>query len=207
MVDGVPVVSPLSADIVRDVDVVESYKMSQTKFYFGNDTELIDLSPSVRGDIALNSTSTLQGDRRVRVSTGINGMVADCIGVTFNTSFPVLVNDDTAKLAGTRTGVFVIHREDALYAYAIPMILTGRPLNSPSGGILGMNLSFTQALTSVPVGNTPTGAGNNLDATTSNRGYIVDVTGESITAVSASTAVPTGGFGVAGPAIIGEAVQ
>ena len=207
MVDGVPVVSPLSADIVRDVDAMDSYASSQARFYFGSETELVDLTKSIRGDVALSSTSTLQSDRRVRVSAGVNGMVADCIGVAFSTSFPVLVNDETAKLAGTRKGYFVIRRLDAEYGYAVPMILTGRPLESPSGGQLGLSLSFTQSPQGVPVGGTPVETGNDLDATESRPGYIVNVDGESITKADSSTAVPSSGFGIAGAPIIGEAVE
>ena len=210
MVDGVPVAAPLSVEIPRPFDAPKSYLTSQCDFYFGNEDGLVALQTndraSLQSDLVLTSANVLS-EVKAKLVAGVNGMARDVIEVGFSVGVTVLIDDETAKLATLREGVFVIRRRDANYGYAIPASLDTRPLESPSQGVNTLALNFTQSVPGVPVGGVPVTAGNNLDATAAQPGYVVDPTALSVTAVIAATPITGDAFGIHGVPILGEGVR
>ena len=204
--DGASVKGTLASAIVRPTVAQKSYASSMCDFYFGNEDFLVNLRPDLRGDVVLTSSSNIVRDRRDETE-GIDGMTADCIGVGFTMGFPLALSEDSDKIQMGVEGIFVVRRRDAEYGYAIPCWVPSEPVTSPAAGVVTKAVSLSQLPNGAPVGGEPSTSGT-LTIPSGVEGYIVDVSGETVERVTEDTAVPaSGGFGISGAPILGEALR
>ena len=168
--------------------MAESYRTSQCKFFWGNASTVVDLTPHIES-LSLSPTNVV--DRRMRITgTGSLGVTADSVSSGLSGAATVRLHADTKSLPND--GILMIHRQDCDRVIAIPMTMTAKPTAAPSDGAVTIALTFTQRASSGAVEGAQVTSGNVVAAT----GKVGYVKGTNIKLATGTTAVPNSGVGV-----------
>lgn len=180
----------------------DSYRFSQTEFYYGGSGFLADLRGSIQGSLVLNGTAVVHREM-VSTGTGFVGLTADGVDLGFTATVTLRATPEAQKLVANAEGFLMIHRKEPERAIALPVSVTAIPLSSDSGAVVSYSVTFTQAPGAVPVEGTALTTGSTA-VPAGGAGYLKTAT--AITArTSGSLAVTgSGALGVVGTGLKGE---
>ena len=179
----------------------EQYRKSECDFYWGNGTVVLNLTPDV-DSCTRQGTATVPRYSR-QTGTGRLGKTADGIASGFTANISCRLSDVTEGFYTHRTGILVIDRKDVGRAEAIPMSVQTINDSIDRDGATMLAVQLVQRNLGLPVEGARATSGN-LVPDTGEEGYIVG--SSSITRVTSSTAVTTGGVGVKGAPLVAERV-
>ena len=181
---------------------IASYQEGAVRWFFGNSTDLVDLTDVSQGGSVTCTAQQVQTNRRSGL--GVRVASSDVVAKGLSASLAILLEDAAsdayADLLDMEEGIFVCARTDADYAYAFPAVVSDLSYSAPSTSAATANLTFSQS----PGGGAVAGVLRTAGAITvasGQEGYLVDVTGTDVTRITANGTVPSGGFGVAGRAL------
>ena len=179
----------------------EQYRTSECDFYWGNGNVVLDVTADV-------DSCTRQGNATVprysrQTGPGRLGKTADGVAAGFTANISCRLSDVTEGFYTHRTGILVIDRKDVGRAEAIPMVVQTINDSIDRDGATMLTVQLTQRNLGLPVEGVRVTSGN-LVPDTGEEGYIVG--SSSITRVTSSTAVTTGGVGVKGAPLVAERV-
>lgn len=188
--------APTTPDAIA---VTQQYTEEQCSYYFGDGSDLIDLTDHSQGGTVVCSTQAVQTNRRTGL--GVQGTASDAVAkglsATLNITEDDVANGVLDQLIDMQTGIFVVRRHDAGYGYAFPASVADLSLNASVSAVATIALNFAQAPGGKAVAGSVASSGS-LAPSSGEEGYIVDVTGTDITRVTSSTTIPTNGFGIKG---------
>ncbi len=181
---------------------IPSYQEGAVRWFFGNGSDLIDLTDVSQGGSVTCTAQQVQTNRRSGL--GVRVASSDVVAKGLSASLSILLEDTASdaysELLGMESGIFFCARTDADYAYAFPAVIADLSYSAPSTSVATANLTFAQAPGGGAVAGTLRESGT-LAVGSGQEGYIVDVTGTDVTRVTANGSVPASGFGVVGSAL------
>ena len=122
--------------------MAESYRPSQTKFYYGGSTFVVDLTAHIESMTAQGLTII---DRRQRItSLGELGTTADAISAGLSCNMSVRLHSDLDDVYANPEGILFVHRTDADDVTAFDCALVARQEAAPADGAVVMALAFMQ---------------------------------------------------------------
>lgn len=176
-----------------------SYRVSKTRFLFGGDGFLADLTGSLDQRFGLTGQVTM--DRRRIIGAGLVGLTADPVDAGFTAAGSFRVTAETDKLLANRSGILFIARTDAKRAYAIPMLVTAINPGFRAATAALRQIQFTQQAGALPTEG-PLSTSGSVTVAAGKVAYLVDTNTDTIEAKTATFSVASGNLGVVGDGMV-----
>jgi len=179
---------------------VNSYQEQAVRYFFGNKTDLIELTDVSQGGSVTCTTEIVTTNRRTGVQA-VQSVARDATSKGLSATVAIVLTDTASgvisQLIGMDSGILLVARTDADYAYGFPASVADLSQNAPVGGAATASLVFVQS----PGGSAVAGpllTSGNATVPSGQEGYIVDTAGTDVTRVTSTTAVPSKGLAVVG---------
>lgn len=122
--------------------MAESYRPSQSKFWYGNSSDLLDLTSHIEA-FAINGGTII--DRRQRITgTGELGTTADVISCGLQVQATIREHSSITDLFDNPEADLFVHRADAARVVAFDAGVTARPISAPADGAVTLAATFMQ---------------------------------------------------------------